>query len=79
LGAFHTGIEVHGREYSYGYNDSPAHTGVFILDEPRVVPNAQFRISVLVGWTNLGSKECEELIDSLKPDFLGLEYHILNR
>jgi hypothetical protein len=100
MGAFHTGVEIHGKEYSYGYNDSPAHTGTtrihaliqylmcvncyvmyigVFISEPRTVPNALYRTSVLIGWTNLSSREVDELIDSLKPDYLGLDYHILNR
>ncbi len=74
LGAFHSGVEVGGVEWTYGQGATSA-TGVFSHD-PRAVPNARFRTSVLVGTVRATRREIESVVESMKPQWPGRGYHI---
>lgn len=77
LGAYHTGIEIHGIEYSFGYNTSGG-TGVFEV-QPREAGNARFRESRELGEIKLTHADVYTVIETLKPIFMGSDYDLLTR
>eukprot|EP00961_Rhodomonas_salina_P062025 832774-Rhodomonas_salina.2 len=50
VGAFHSGVEIGGTEYTFGGHESSS-SGVF-THAPKQAPNAQFRISIDMGETD---------------------------
>ena len=79
VGIFHTGCEVYGREYAFGYHDAPNETGVFDL-EPRGAPApAVYRETIEIGETKYSVEECERVIGRLKRAFTGPSYDLLKR
>jgi hypothetical protein len=77
LGAYHTGIEIYGREYSFGHGDT-ASSGVFEMN-PRSADGCRFREQTLLGEVNLSMSDVERVIDRLKPLFPANSYHILSK
>jgi deubiquitinase DESI2 len=62
LGLHHSGIEIDGREYSYG-------SGGGIFDgPPKVAPGARFRMQLELGVFDGGSKELNKALDDLRHD-----------
>ena len=52
MGLHHTGLEIDGREYSYG-------SGGGVFDgPPKVAPGARFRVQLELGAFDGGTKEC---------------------
>ena len=79
VGIFHTGCEVYGREYAFGYHDEDNETGVFDL-EPRAAPApAVFRETIEIGETKYSVEECARVIGRLKRAFPGPSYDLLKR
>lgn len=79
MGVFHSGVEVHGREYCFGGHDS-SRSGVFTM-RPRVgIPGIKLRDSILLGHTKLSEGEVHRLAASFgQTEFRGIDYHILTR
>ncbi|GMG98956.1 hypothetical protein Nepgr_000796 [Nepenthes gracilis] len=77
LGVYHSGVQVHGIEYAFGAHDH-ATSGVFEV-EPKQCPGFTFRKSVLIGRTDLGSKEVRTLMEKLSQDYLGNTYHLITK
>lgn len=80
LGFYHTGIEVHGSEYSYGGGG-----GVF-RHSPRNPPTGStpgaftpFRLQLLLGEVHATSSEVERVVDGLRGTWQGDQYHLLTR
>ncbi|KAK9699900.1 hypothetical protein RND81_08G202700 [Saponaria officinalis] len=77
LGVYHSGVQVHGVEYAFGAHDHPT-TGVFEV-EPKQCPGFTFRKSILIGRTDLGTKEVRTLIEKLSTEYLGNTYHLISK
>ncbi|KAL9226740.1 hypothetical protein vseg_002514 [Gypsophila vaccaria] len=77
LGVYHSGVQVHGIEYAFGAHDHTT-TGVFDV-EPRKCPGFTFRKSILIGRTDLDSKEVRTLIEKLSKEYLGSTYHLISK
>ncbi|KNC46960.1 uncharacterized protein AMSG_03393 [Thecamonas trahens ATCC 50062] len=80
-GAFHAGIEVRGKEWSFGRADPdsdipPSATGVFAV-EPRLHPMHRYRCTVYLGQTSAGWLRVRRLISQLKDEFCCGDYHLL--
>lgn len=73
LGAFHSGIEVYGVEYSFGSGG-----GVFAAT-PRDAGGAKFREAVLLGEVFISEREVRAVVDSLREEFPGSSYNIITR
>lgn len=62
MGLHHTGLEIDGREYSYG-------SGGGIFDgAPKVAPGARFRMQLELGTFDGGMKELNQALDDLRHD-----------
>lgn len=70
-GAFHAGVEIHGKEWSYG---TPV--GVHSCP-PRCAEDHAYHESVLMGHTRMREAEVGELIGELKRKWHGAEYDVL--
>ncbi|TKY73209.1 DeSI protein [Spatholobus suberectus] len=77
LGIFHSGIEVHGKEYGFGAHDFPA-SGVFEV-EPRKCPGFIYRCSVTLGQVNLHPSEFRAFIESIANEYHGDTYHLISK
>ncbi|CAN0842487.1 DeSI-like protein At4g17486 [Linum grandiflorum] len=77
LGIFHSGIEVHGMEFSFGAHEYPS-SGIFEV-QPRSCPGFIFRRAVLLGKTSLSRSEVQGLMEHLSADFHGDCYHLISR
>lgn len=77
LGVYHSGVQVHGVEYAYGAHDHPT-TGIFDA-EPRSCPGFAFRKSILVGRTDLGPEEVQDLMEELAGRYTGNTYNLISK
>jgi len=77
FGAYHTAVELFGREYSFGFHDT-SETGVFAM-QPRRVPNAVFRESIEVGQVYITFSQFNVILAGLKEEWRGNSYHLLKR
>jgi len=71
-GAFHVGVEVFGREWSYGYKEGGA-TGVF-HSKPGRCPARSYRQGIKLGRTSLDSNEVLAVLAQLRKEWLGCHY-----
>jgi len=73
-GAFHAGVEVYGREWSYGY--TPDCTGLFVCPPKGCTAHA-YRESVPMGDTFMSKHDVDELIEEVSNIWVGYEYDLL--
>ena len=73
FGAFHSGVFVFGKEYTF------AKGGVFYTNPKEVPPPAKFRESIEMGTVNMNQSDLDYLLDELRLEFKGDDYHILLR
>jgi hypothetical protein len=77
LGAYHSGIEVYGREFTYGYHPD-AYTGVF--ETPvRCAGGCVFQCQICVGEISLSHQQVIAILDELRPKWRGKDYRLLTR
>ncbi|BFG40041.1 hypothetical protein CerSpe_263140 [Prunus speciosa] len=77
LGIFHSGIEVHGKEYGFGAHDFPV-SGVFEV-EPRSCPGFIYRCSVSLGRINMHPSEFRTFIENVASEYHGDTYHLISK
>ncbi|CAL9177026.1 unnamed protein product [Musa hybrid cultivar] len=77
LGAYHSGVQVHGVEYAYGAHDHPT-TGIF-EGEPRQCPGFAFRKSILIGHTDLEPRELRMLMEEMAAEYAGDTYNLISK
>ncbi|OLQ04342.1 DeSI-like protein [Symbiodinium microadriaticum] len=75
-GAFHAGVEVYGREYSFGYCDEGS--GIFDC-EPKECSSHSYREAVDMGFTALSCDEVRSVLGRLALDWPGTGYDLLRR
>mmetsp|Transcript_46636 Transcript_46636/g.84156 ORF Transcript_46636/g.84156 Transcript_46636/m.84156 type:complete len:273 (+) Transcript_46636:72-890(+) len=75
-GAFHGGLEVYGKEYSYGY--VPDGSGIF-TNEPKGCKAHTYRESIDLGTTSKTEDEVAQIIEDLKLEWPGFEYDLLRK
>jgi len=76
-GIYHTGVEVHGKEFAFGGHDAET-TGVFCA-QPQAIKGARFRKQVPVGRTELSPSELRQQIAALATEWSGNSYDLLKR
>uniref|UniRef100_A0A6V7QQA0 PPPDE domain-containing protein n=1 Tax=Ananas comosus var. bracteatus TaxID=296719 RepID=A0A6V7QQA0_ANACO len=77
IGIYHSGIEVHGMEYSFGAHDYPS-SGVFEV-EPKKCPGFIYRCSILLGRTDMLPYEFRAFIENMAADYHGDTYQIISK
>ncbi|KDP32364.1 hypothetical protein JCGZ_13289 [Jatropha curcas] len=77
FGIFHTGIEVHGKEYGFGAHDFPV-SGVFEV-EPRSCPGYIYRSSITLGKINMPPTEFRTFIETVASEYHGDTYHLISK
>eukprot|EP01105_Mastigella_eilhardi_P007459 TRINITY_DN18895_c0_g1_i1.p1 TRINITY_DN18895_c0_g1~~TRINITY_DN18895_c0_g1_i1.p1 ORF type:complete len:245 (+),score=32.29 TRINITY_DN18895_c0_g1_i1:69-737(+) len=77
LGAYHTGVEVAGREYAYAGHPGTS-SGVYDI-EPRSQVGARFREQILVGECRMSARDVSHAIMEVEQDFPGNAYSPVNR
>ncbi|XP_047324390.1 deSI-like protein At4g17486 [Impatiens glandulifera] len=75
FGIFHSGLEVHGKEYGFGAHDFPI-SGVFEV-EPRTCPGFIYRCSIPLGHINMPSSEFRDYIERVASEYHGDTYHLI--
>lgn len=73
LGAFHSGLEVYGTEYSFG-----AGGGVF-SHSPKQADGARFRERVYLGDFHGGHRDVETVVGGMRGEWAGSTYNVLTR
>ena len=71
LGIYHSGISVHGTEYTFGSGG-----GVF-SHEPKAAPSARFRCSIVLGEVDADSREVDSIVESMRSEWPGTRYHVM--
>eukprot|EP00930_Biecheleria_cincta_P056866 TRINITY_DN42894_c0_g1_i1.p1 TRINITY_DN42894_c0_g1~~TRINITY_DN42894_c0_g1_i1.p1 ORF type:complete len:284 (-),score=37.94 TRINITY_DN42894_c0_g1_i1:10-783(-) len=74
-GAFHCGVEVQGREWSYGFLEQG--TGVFWCP-PQNCQHHIFRETVSMGFCKMSEKQVDELLRVLMAEWRGYDYDVLS-
>ncbi|XP_004287362.1 PREDICTED: deSI-like protein At4g17486-like isoform 2 [Fragaria vesca subsp. vesca] len=77
LGIFHSGIEVHGKEYGFGAHDFPV-SGVFEV-EPKACPGFIYRCSISLGRINMSPTEFRTFIENVAAEYHGDTYHLISK
>mmetsp|Transcript_3740 Transcript_3740/g.10645 ORF Transcript_3740/g.10645 Transcript_3740/m.10645 type:complete len:220 (+) Transcript_3740:139-798(+) len=77
-GAFHTGVEVYGREWSFGMTFDDQSTGV-TWNPPAQNPDHNFRETLCMGYTSYSSKQVTQIIEEMQREWLGCTYNVLSR
>lgn len=77
-GAFHTGLEVYGREWSFGMTFDDWSSGV-TWNPPRENPDHRYRETIVMGYTTLSPGKVWVLLEGLKVEWKGNTYNVLTR
>ncbi|KAF7806359.1 deSI-like protein [Senna tora] len=77
LGIFHSGIEVHGKEYGFGAHEFPT-SGVFEV-EPRMCPGFIYRRSITLGQINIHPSDFRMFIEKMALEYYGDTYQLLSK
>eukprot|EP00435_Cladocopium_sp_Y103_P062476 s2340_g24.t1 len=77
-GAFHSGVEVYGMEWSFGMTPDSWSTGV-AANVPGHHPDHSFRETLSMGFTNLSQGQVAEIIKEMTAEWKGRTYDVLTR
>ncbi|XP_022151176.1 deSI-like protein At4g17486 [Momordica charantia] len=77
LGAFHSGLQVHGVEYAFGYHECST-TGI-CEGVPKQCDGFRFRKTVLVGKTDMKPAEVRTLMVELGQIYKGNAYNLFTK
>jgi len=79
FGAYHSGIEVHGKEYSYGFNDSStAVSGVWVCEPMQPGAGFQYEQTIMQAQVQLSKVEALQTVKELAREWKGQEYDLVN-
>ncbi|CAD7952716.1 unnamed protein product [Amoebophrya sp. A25] len=77
-GVFHSGVELLGREYSFGMTHDRTASGV-TWDEPRQHRDHTFAEAFFLGEVEISEYKLHQLLQQMKTEWLGGGYHMLRR
>ncbi|XP_071689486.1 deSI-like protein At4g17486 [Rutidosis leptorrhynchoides] len=77
LGVYHSGIQVHGVEYAYGFHKN-ATTGIF-EGEPKECEGFTFRKQIMIGWTRMNLREVRMFMKELAENYKGTSYNLITK
>lgn len=78
IGIYHSGVEVHGTEYSFGGHEYDF-SGIFQVTPKVGPPNVHFRESITMGRTTLSQPDTLKLMDRMAKKYTGRSYHLLQK
>ncbi|KAF6143680.1 hypothetical protein GIB67_021690 [Kingdonia uniflora] len=77
LGVYHSGVEVDGVEYAFGAH--AFHTTGIFEGMPKQCAAFTFRKSILIGRTDMGSKEVRSFMKNLAVGYAGDTYNLITK
>jgi len=77
-GMFHTGVEVYGREWSFGMTLDELATGITWC-RPAENQDHSFRESIVMGCTSRSPRQVLDIIEQMKAEWRGSSYHVFSR
>ena len=79
-GIFHAGIEIQGKEYSFGgtVNKKSKFSGVFQC-APKQCPMHHYRESVFLGDCELNSQQVENILTGIRPKWMATTYNVFRK
>ena len=77
-GAFHTGVEVHGREWSFGATADEDACGIFACAARSCRPH-EYRESVSLGTSKMTALDVFNVLLRLEPTWSGASYDVLRK
>lgn len=78
MGAFHSGVEIYGREWSFGMTFDEWSTGI-TWNPPGENPDHTYLETLSMGYTSKSPTEVWQLIEEMKAQWRGHTYHLLTR
>eukprot|EP01012_Entosiphon_sulcatum_P039595 TRINITY_DN5232_c0_g1_i1.p2 TRINITY_DN5232_c0_g1~~TRINITY_DN5232_c0_g1_i1.p2 ORF type:complete len:200 (+),score=37.61 TRINITY_DN5232_c0_g1_i1:166-765(+) len=79
LGGYHCAISVYGIEYSYGGTDCPEDDQTGVYEIPEGSADLDLREFIVLGEVELNRRQVDRIVDSMRPQFLAADYHILRQ
>eukprot|EP01116_Phalansterium_solitarium_P022818 TRINITY_DN7682_c0_g1_i1.p2 TRINITY_DN7682_c0_g1~~TRINITY_DN7682_c0_g1_i1.p2 ORF type:complete len:340 (+),score=106.47 TRINITY_DN7682_c0_g1_i1:1252-2271(+) len=81
FGIFHSGVVVHGTEYTFAGHETSHSTGVFSHPPQKPPPGSQwqFKEQVFIGNTKYTKPQVGQIVDELKRTFIANTYSIVSR
>jgi len=79
LGVYHSGIEIHHREFAFGGHPFPF-TGIFEMiprDLMELGEGFRFKETIALGDTELSEREVDDVIENLGEKYQGPAYHLV--
>mmetsp|Transcript_17474 Transcript_17474/g.31723 ORF Transcript_17474/g.31723 Transcript_17474/m.31723 type:complete len:223 (+) Transcript_17474:87-755(+) len=77
-GAYHTGVEVYGLEWSFGGGQPWPETGVFCI-EPVSAKNHIYRTPILMGYVSMPPMAIQAIIDQMAPMYISADYDLFRK
>lgn len=77
-GAFHSGVEVYGKEWSFGMVCDDVSTGVG-WNEPGMCENHSFREMLSMGWTRYSEEDVDLILQEMTQEWMGNSYDLFSR
>nr|XP_043637459.1 deSI-like protein At4g17486 [Erigeron canadensis] len=77
LGAYHSGVQVHGVEFAFGSHDH-ATTGIF-EGKPKQFEGFVFRKQIMIGWTDMNLREVRRFMEQFAENYKGISYNMITR
>mmetsp|Transcript_10479 Transcript_10479/g.27560 ORF Transcript_10479/g.27560 Transcript_10479/m.27560 type:complete len:332 (-) Transcript_10479:7-1002(-) len=77
-GAFHSGVEVYGKEWSFGMTPDTVSTGIS-WNPPGECENHSFREMISMGWTRYSEEQVMAIIEELHVEWKGNSYDLLTK
>eukprot|EP00128_Syssomonas_multiformis_P010136 Colp12_sorted_trinity150504_noHs@15871 len=78
LAVAHSGVEVYGREFQYGYHEYDA-SGIYWAEPKAATQWVPFRESIYLGETTLNEDQVCDVMERLGEEFLGTKYSMIYR
>mmetsp|Transcript_142990 Transcript_142990/g.202239 ORF Transcript_142990/g.202239 Transcript_142990/m.202239 type:complete len:258 (-) Transcript_142990:301-1074(-) len=77
-GAFHTGVEVYGKEWSFGMCIDRYAPGI-TCNEPGKNLDHAFRETLSMGYTRFSPTEVRKILEEMEREWKGRDYHVLTK